>query len=245
MIKINFKKIILDFILPLLVGFIVGLFLFPPSFPDLHKPAIYFYPMQKTEISLKLDKSINITLDIPKYSKQTGWNMIANTDGYLTDLQSKLTDCNSINPNQLGLEYALKACKQNKYPYIYWEGSNPTRVIPSSKEGWIINKSNLKDFLSKKLDNIGFSNREKQDFLLYWIPKTSQLNQDRFFIYFLQNESVDNYFTEIITPKPNFNNRIYMVIKTRSMPKEPVIPQKLKKFTRKSFYVVDWGGIIL
>ena len=50
------------------------------------KPIIYLYPEKETELSIELGKPENITCSYPEYQK--GWNVIANPDGTLIDMNT-------------------------------------------------------------------------------------------------------------------------------------------------------------
>lgn len=69
--------------------------------------------------------------------------------------------------------------------------------------------------------------------------------EDSFFVYFLQTKTVNDYAPMKVIPKPDSTNRIYMVVKplkdNKNLTPEP---QKLEKFKRKGFTLVEWGGII-
>lgn len=240
----KFKKIFI-FLIFYFIGFYAGLFYFNiyPRFTDLtKKPAVYFYPKEPTEVRLSLDKSIEITHVVPLYDGLKGWRVKAYPDGKLVDLQPELTDCKKLNYNKLGMEYAKKACENNEYPYLYWEGINKFKPVPTSKEGWVLSKGEIEEFLSNKLDELGFNAVEKKDFLEYWLKRISLIKENKVFIYFLQNEVLEEYLPEEITPKPDNNNRIYIVVK--GVTEGSAEPQHLVKLVRKGFYTVDWGGIV-
>lgn len=129
------------------------------------KPAIYLYPPGSLKVNIIMDKSIVITYDAPKYVPEKGWNVLAFFDGRVQDLQSEYTDCEKLDTNKFGLEYAKKACQANNYPYVFWEGYSTKLPLPQSKQGWIVSKSELSQFLAQKLDYIGFNKAEKDEFL--------------------------------------------------------------------------------
>ena len=59
---------------------------YDPNNLTVDKPVIYLYPTEKTKVSVKLLKDNNITCSYPKY--QDGWEVIADTDGTLTDTKT-------------------------------------------------------------------------------------------------------------------------------------------------------------
>lgn len=205
------------------------------------KPAIYLYPTAPTAVNIKFLEQIKLTIDVPKYDGQKGWNVRAYPDGHIEDLQSELTRCNVFDPKQFGLEYAQSACNNNLYPYIYWEGSQSARNVPESTLGWVVKKKNIADFLSKRLEDAGFNSREKSDFLSYWVPALLEKGEKSYFIYFLQNEEVENYIPMSVKPQPDSINRFYMVASPK-IPCKKTSPQKLDKMIRNGFTLLEWGG---
>ena len=210
---------------------------------QIKKPAIYLYPEQETNINIKLDNKIKLEIDIPKYVQLKGWNVKAYPNGKIVDLQPEYTNCDKLNSTQFGLEYAKSACKNNDYPYVYWDGIQTAKPIPTKNQGWIVDKKDLPDFLAEKLEYVGFNKAEKEEFLRYWTKKLS--NNDKYFIYFLQGKDVDDYLPMQVTPKPDSINRFYILAKPVNSTKADLQPQKLDKFKRKGFTLVEWGGSVL
>lgn len=211
-----------------------------------YKPAIYLYPEQPTKVNLILEKSIKITYDAPKHHPEKGWNVLAYPNSKIKDLQPEYTDCNKLETDKFGLEYATRACQTNNYPYVFWEGYLIKNIVPKMDDGWIVGKSNLNEFLIDKLDYIGFNKAEKDEFLKYWVTILSQRKEEKFFINFLQAQEVNEYAPLTINPKPESINRIYMVVKPLKYDLDLIVqPQKLEKFKRKGFTLVEWGGTIV
>ncbi|MGA2434431.1 MAG: hypothetical protein ABSG25_04015, partial [Bryobacteraceae bacterium] len=61
------------------------------------KPVIYLYPPKPTEVTVKFTTPMRLTTDIPAYATD-GWDVLANPDGEITDLQPQFTDCTAIDP---------------------------------------------------------------------------------------------------------------------------------------------------
>lgn len=209
------------------------------------KPAVYLYTKTPLKVNIKLDKSVLISYDAPKYAQNKGWNVLAYPDGKIKDLQPQYTNCKTYDKKKLGLEYAKKACLANNYPYVFWEGKMTKKPIPASKYGWIVKQNDLQSFLNKKLDYIGFNKAEKDEFVRFWVKWLSNEGYNRYFIYFLQTQAVNELAPMQVTPKPTSVNRIYMVAKpvTKKTGSVPA-PQKLEKFKRNGFTLVEWGGTI-
>lgn len=222
-------------------GFVFGYL----SLFEMHKPAIYLYPKKTSEVSITLDPSIKLDIDIPRYVANKGWKVIAYPDGKLIDLQPEYTNCSKLETHIFGLEYAKKACELNNYPYIFWEGKQTTKTLTTKNEGWIIRKEDTKRFLENKLNLVGFNDAEKKEFLAYWVPKILELKQEKVFIYFAQNEEINEYLPMKITPQPDTINRFYIIVDTRNTKYTNVNTQKLVPFRRQGFSVIDWGGCLI
>ena len=178
-----------------------------------YKPIIYLYPTQDMEVFVKLGYNDNITVSYPKYV--SGWKVLAKTDGTLIDLT---TDRNL---------YAL-----------YYESKN----IVSFKEqdnGFVVKGEDSAKFLEEKLSILGLTEREAQEFIIYWLPKLESNKYN--YIRFATNEEINNNMPLEINPNPDTIIRVLMTFKGLEKTIE-VEEQKLDSPERKGFTVVEWGG---
>lgn len=183
------------------------------------KPVIYLYPEKETEVSVSLKVPVKFDETIPKYNG--GWKVKAYPDGTLIDLQSNKT-----------------------YPYLFWSGKVLDESYPEINNGWIVEKDNLESFLSEKFDSIGFSKKEKQDFLSYWVPELLKKNTPFYKISFLNTRQLNEIFPMKINPTPKSIYRIFMDWTPLSeKPKTNLIPQNLEKIRRDGFTLIEWGGL--
>ena len=176
------------------------------------KPVIYLYPEDEKEVTVKLGKKENLTCTYPKY--KDGWKVLAKPSGDLIELET-------------GKElYSL-----------YWEGKN--NVKHDLTEGFIVEGENAASFLEEKLEILGLNSREKQEFIIYWLPEleANKLN----YIRFETKEQIDEDMPLEITPVPDTIIRIMMVVKKINRPLD-VKEQVLTSVERKGFTVVEWGG---
>ncbi|MBM3283023.1 hypothetical protein FJY90_02105 [Candidatus Gottesmanbacteria bacterium] len=120
------------------------------------KPAIYLYPQNPTELSVKVKPEGRITVSDPEHGED-GWKVIAYPDGSLTrsDLVGGPTSMDSI-----------------IYPYLYYETELTKVKVP--QEGWIVAKEELPGFFGSILPELGLNKKEMQDFLDYWVPKLEE-----------------------------------------------------------------------
>ena len=107
------------------------------------KPVIYLYPEHKTDVTVKLDYTGNLTCTYPEY--KNGWKVSVEPDGTLTDADGQT------------------------YNYLYWEGMNRTDYDFS--EGFCVAGSDTAAFLEDALDQLGLTRQEANEFIVYWLPR--------------------------------------------------------------------------
>ena len=177
-----------------------------------YKPMIYLYPKEKTEVKIGLKNKNLLTTTYPKYINS--WEVIANPDGTLIDKES-------------GREYYG----------LYWEGRNYTEI--NMKKGFVVKGKDTIKFLEEKLNELGLTDREAEEFIVYWLPKLEKNTYN--YIYFAQTDEVSEYMPIEITPEPDSIIRILMYYKPLNK-KINVKTQKINKVYRKDFTLVEWGG---
>ena len=177
------------------------------------KPIIYLYPCEKTSVSLKLLKKDNITCSYPKYID--GWNVIADINGNLVD-------------NETGRSlYSL-----------YYECENAVK-FNIEDEGFVVKGTNVAEFLEEKLEILGLTEREAEEFIIYWLPKL-EANKYNYIRFATLDEMNENMPLEI-NPKPDTIIRVLMTFKGLESPID-VKEQQLETPERKGFVAVEWGG---
>lgn len=206
------------------------------------KPVIYLYPQQTTNVTVRLDTSVQLTTHIPQY--QNGWHVLAEPDGTLSNLSTHKEPCKQYEVAHFGAEYASQACQQNRYPYLFWAGNVRATAMPQSKGGWVVTNNQLNDFLSEKLTEMGFVAKEKNDFLSYWVPMMRRQAAPFYQISFLQTRELGMLFPMVVTPQPDTIFRIFMDYSPlQAMPDQLPTPQKLDRIERVGFTLIEWGGI--
>lgn len=178
------------------------------------KPIIYIYPEKTTSVSVKLGKPDGLLYSYPSY-EDDGWNVLASPDGKLTDLETG---------DDL---YAL-----------YWEGEG-YEYKHGFEEGFCISKSEIVPFLEEKLDLLGLNYKEKEEFIIYWLPILSK--NEYIFIRFAGLEEINEYMPLEVLPQPDNIIRILMQYKGLDEPIK-VTEQNIVTPTRTGFTVVEWGG---
>lgn len=177
------------------------------------KPIIYLYPEQEEKVSVEAIEKEKFIVTYPTYKDV--WNVIAKPNGDLIDKKT--------NRNLYCLYYESKGNDINKKFY----------------EGFCVKGEDTTKFLEEKLSKLGLTEREANEFIIYWLP---QMQNNKYnLIKFLTTEEVEKAMPLKITPNPDTKIRILMVYK--SVNKEIKIPeQKIETPTRTGFTMVEWGG---
>ena len=178
-----------------------------------YKPIIYLYPKEETEVSVKLQYKDNITTSYPKYLD--GWNVLAKKDGTLTDL--------STNKNLYSL---------------YYESENLLN-FKVENDGFIVKGSDASTFLEEKLAILGLTEREAEEFIIYWLPKLEANKYN--YIRFATLDEINKNMPLEINPNPDTIIRVLMTYKGLETPID-ITEQQLETPTRTGFVAVEWGG---
>lgn len=179
--------------------------------PKAKKPVIYLYPTSEQTVSVKLDFKGDLTCTYPEYNGE--WRVKARPDGTLTNLADN-----------------------REYSYLYWEGDYDYKWDMS--KGFVVKGSETEKFLQEKLEYMGLTPREYNEFIVYWLPI---MQENKYNLITFAGEEYENMASLEITPKPDSILRIMMVFKPLNKYIK-IEEQQLKPFERKGFTVVEWGG---
>ena len=106
-------------------------------------------------------------------------------------------------------------------------------------EGFYVTKENAISFLEEKMDYMGFTNRETDEFIMYWLPILE--NNGQSLVYFEQTEERNEECPLEFSVEPDTIIRTIIHIKKVNGP--TAIPeQQLTHYEREGFTVVEWGG---
>ncbi len=174
-----------------------------------YKPVIYLYPEEETEVSVKLYYNGEFLYTYPTYND--GWNVTAYPDGKI------------ISDGQ-------------EYSYLFWEGVSEPRYDLS--EGFVVKGEDTEDFLCEKLEFLGLTPKEYNEFIVFWVPL--MMNNEYNLISFQEEVYTENAVLEI-SPEPDSMLRVFMAYKALNE-KVEVEEQVLTPFERHGFSVIEWGG---
>ena len=175
------------------------------------KPIIYLYPTTETEVNVKLWKPQNLLHTYPKYNSEKWWNVVAQPNGDLEDMDTwrKL--------------YAL---------YREWKSSNETNF----DEWFVVAWKDIIPFLEEKLAILWLNEREAEEFIVYWLP---QMEDNKYnLIRFETKAKQDENMPLNITPKPDTIIRVMMDWKAIDEPID-ISQQHLTTPERSWFTVVE------
>lgn len=182
----------------------------------LKKPIIYLYPEEEAEITVKLGMPENITASYPAYAD--GWRVMAGPDGTLTDIATGRT------------LYAL-----------YWEGRSEGAV--DIAEGFVVAGTDTAAFLEEKLDILGLSEREAEEFIVYWLPEMRDNPYN--LIRFLSTDEITDRMPLAFSVEPDTVIRVFMVYRRLEERMEIAEQQLPERPVRNGFTAVEWGGSAL
>lgn len=147
------------------------------------KPVIYFYPTEKTDVSVNLKLDGKITCTYPEINK--GWNVTAYPDGKV-----------------------INKADVKEYSYLYWEGESNTKYDMS--KGFVVKGEDTVKFLQEKLSYMGLSPREYNEFIVYWLP---QMQNNKYNLITFQGKAYTDSAKLEISPKPDSMLRVFMAYK--------------------------------
>ena len=213
-----FISLLIKFILLVLFIVIVGCicyYFYVQAFPSIsEKPIIYLYPKEDTQVSVKLGNEDKITCSYPTYTSG-GWNVLAKPTGDLIDLNSG----------------------RNLYS-LYYECDNSAQYTIKN-DGFVVESEKLVEFLEEKLSILGLTEREAEEFIVYWLPKL-QANKYNYIRFATMDEINQNMPLEFST-NPDTLIRVLMTYKPLEHPID-VEEQQLSTPERIGFVAVEWGG---
>jgi hypothetical protein len=204
------KKLVKIF-LPFILILVLLVYLVRNQTPKSAKPVIYLYPTSEQTVSVKLDYKGKLTCTYPEYEGE--WKVKAKPDGTLTNISDN-----------------------KEYSYLFWEGISNNKWDMS--RGFVVRGSETKRFLQEKLEYLGLTPREYNEFIVYWLPI---MQENKYNLISFAGEDYENIAPLKINPNPDSVLRVMMIFKPLNKPVN-IQEQELKPFIRNGFTVVEWGG---
>jgi len=176
------------------------------------KPVIYLYPEEPTDVTVKIAASLSVSE--PAYND--GWKVTAYPDGTLVTADG------------------------TAYPYLFWEGIG--KLYMSPKNYWVVEKSEIKTFLTSTLGKLGLNQKETEDFMEFWYPKMQSAPYYK--IGFHGTNAMNQIAPLTFSVHPDMMLRVLMDYEplTQAIPANP--PKLPPTPVRHGFSVIEWGGVL-
>ncbi len=178
------------------------------------KPVLYLYPEKETDVDVKLTLAEDIFFSCTYPAYKNGWKVTAAPDGTLTD-----------------------RADGKQYSCLYWELCGNADY--TFDEGFVVKGSDTAAFLEKTLSEIGLSPRERNEFIIYWLPR---MQNNAWNLISFQKETYTSVVQLDISPAPDSLLRVFMAYKPMDAPVQ-IRPQRFDPFNRTGFTAVEWGGV--
>ncbi|MGD0037616.1 MAG: hypothetical protein ABSC53_10030 [Bacteroidota bacterium] len=177
-----------------------------------YKPNIYLYPQTTRNLSVALEFPMGGSILQSVPLYSSGWNVSVEPSGKI---------------NQ-------------QYDYLFYESKNPDAYQYDS--GWIVSRDTLSSFFTNNLLLAGFSEREKNDFIEYWIPRL--VEYPYYTIYPQFANEIGKTIQLKISESPDNMLRLFYVIQGRSDFGKTLPVPLISAFKRIGFIVAEWGVIL-
>ena len=180
--------------------------------PVVRKPVIYFYPEEEMDLKVTYVEEERLITTYPKY--ENGWNIHLQEDGTFT----------------------IPGSDREYYGLFFDEAPD---FEANFSEGFYVTKENAISFLEEKMDYMGFTNRETDEFIMYWLPFLE--NNEKSLVYFEQTEERNEECPLEFSVEPETLIRTIIHIKKVDGPTS-IKEQQLIHQERTGFTVTEWGG---
>lgn len=182
------------------------------------KPVIYLYPEETTRVAVRVSPTGSFIAQYPEVQNGT-WEVVAHTDGTLFDTRS-----------------------ERRFGYLFWEAQSAAHLALDAKRAHLVKSADVETFLEKTLARFGFNDRERTDFISYWIAPLRKNPVSM--VQFLVGDECNAYASMSINPRPDTLIRVYVLFQ-RALANAQVGSPALPEFKRQRFTAVEWGGVNL
>ena len=184
--------------------------------PVLRKPILYFYPQGQTSVKVRLAYPERLLHSYPKYGN---WDLSLSPDG----------------------SFELENQPNKRYYALYWESRETEWSAYDFGRGFVVRAEEAGDFLEEKLSILGLNWRERNEFIMYWLPilESNAYN----FVHF-STDTYANLHPLEISPRPDALLRVMMFVGPLKGPRL-VEEQVLPTWRRWGFAAVEWGGAVM
>ena len=178
------------------------------------KPVMYFYPEKDINITVMFEHKDNLKTTYPKY--ENGWNLFVKENGTLIDKNGR------------------------EYYALYWD--ELINHVENFETGFYVKSEESIKFLEEKLFEMGLTDREANEFIMYWLPIMEHDGDNLVHFHFTDDRERQNKI--YIDPPVDSLFRFSMEIKKVNK-KVNIKEQKIEKFNRYGFSALEWGGTVI
>lgn len=184
----------------------------PSTGIPVYKPNIYLYSDKDMTAEVRLYPANRIILSEPLYDEANGW-------------QASISE-GSLNASE---------------DFLFYEALVPAESF-QEQTGWIIQAGKHDAALEAILDEYAFNEKEKKDFLEFWIGMLAP--DQSYAVYPQDNSIVDRIMPLVINPLPNQVYRIWYYFVPVQEGFADISNAKAVKIERNGFTAVEWGGMV-
>lgn len=192
------------------------------------------YPGLKREIP---DPSTGIPVYKPNIYLYSDIDMTVKVNLYPADW---ITESDPIYTDKGWTAQIIDGSLNGTEDFLFYEAIVPDEGF-QMEEGWVIDADNRNSDMTKILDDYGFSEVEKNDFLEYW---TEKLDADTDYLFLPQEtECIELLMPLVLSEEADKMYRIWFYIIPYAN-QEVNEPNDIEVIERSEFTVVEWGGML-
>ena len=138
-----------------------------------------------------------------------------------------------------GLQGILEDLNSGRRLYaLYWEGM--IEAASGMSDGFVVPGTDTAAFLEDKLARLGLTEREAEEFIVYWMPLLQENPYN--LIRFEDSRAIDEAMPLLFSVEPDTLIRVWMVYQPLEAPVE--VPEQVlpEAPVRRGFTAVEWGG---
>jgi hypothetical protein len=202
------------------------------------KPNVYLYPEAETDVNVWLAfvAGGRMTASEPEYIE--GWDVTATPEGKITAYEPVwFLDPEAGEPWPI----PTRGEPAGEYDFLFYEGevASPGQL----DRGWVVAQGDAERFFREKLAAYGFNERERGDFLEYWVPRL--VYYPLYAVYPQVDEDYDGLVSMSVFPEPDSVLRVVFTVRGLWEGAELALPEPtVAPFERGGFTVVEWGVIL-
>jgi hypothetical protein len=181
-------------------------------FVAVKKPNIYLYPQTTRNLSVALEFPLGGSIIQSVPLYSGGWNVSVEPFGKI----------------------------DRQYDYLFYVSKIPDMY--QYRTAWVVGKDTLASFFSNNLLLTGFSEREKDDFVEYWIPRLT--DYPYYIIYPQFADEIGKVIRLKFSESPDNILRLFYIIKGITHKDQMLPAPTIPRFNRTGFVVTEWGVIL-